>query len=77
MSAKAPRLGVPRDARYLVRIYAPTNQGGHLLIETWHRTEASKEIEIAAALARARRGEVGYIHSVDLERPFDGVSTHG
>jgi len=48
------------DWPWHVRIYAPTNKGGHLLIETKHRTEASMD----AALSRRKRGEVGNVEVV-------------
>jgi len=50
---------------YRVRIFAPINQGGHLLIETCHRTTASRDTEIAAARSRRLRGEVGRIERLD------------
>jgi hypothetical protein len=54
-------MAVPYDATHLVRGYAPTNKGGHLLVETWHRGEGSKDCEVAAWLLRRKRGEVGRI----------------
>lgn len=59
---------------YRIRGYAPTNQGGELLLETVHASEASRDIEIAAWRARIRRGEVSHIEVVDLQKPFDGVT---
>lgn len=58
----------PDDADYLVRGFAPTNQGGHLLVETWHRGEASKDLEVSVWQARRGRGEVGVIEVVDRKR---------
>ena len=58
----------PHDADYLLRLFAPVNRGGHLLLETWHRVEASKDVELAAAKARHARGEIGRIELVDLRK---------
>lgn len=44
-----------------VRVYAPENLGGHLLIETRHSCESSKDVEVLAALSRRKAGEVGHI----------------
>lgn len=55
------RIGVPHDADFLVRGYAPHNKGGHLLVETWHRGAPSKDGEVAVWLARRARGEAGRI----------------
>jgi hypothetical protein len=36
-------MSYPIDADYLLRSFAPTNRGGHLLLETWHRGEARQK----------------------------------
>jgi hypothetical protein len=51
---------------YRIRGYAPPNQGGHLLLETVHRGEASRDMEISAWKARMARGEVSHIEVVDI-----------
>ena len=56
----------PSNATHLLRIYAPVNQGGHLLIETWHIGDASMRMELAVAKTRYERGEVGHVQLVDL-----------
>jgi hypothetical protein len=57
--------------RWRVRGYRPLNQGGGVEFETKHHTEASKNIEVEAATARVRRGELSSVEVVDTERPFD------
>lgn len=52
-----------------VRGFAPVNQGGHLLLETWHDSVPSKDMEVAAWRTRMRRGEVGRIEVDDHEYP--------
>lgn len=59
-------MNYPTDAIYLLRAFAPVNQGGHLLIETWHRSEASKHVELLVLKDRSTRGEIGRVELVDL-----------
>ena len=53
------------DWDYTVRVYAPPNLGGHLLLETTHRGTASKDIELAVCRTRLARGEVGHVDVLD------------
>ena len=53
------------DWDYTLRIYAPTHQGGHLLLETTHRGVASKDIELQVCRARMAKGEVGRVEVLD------------
>jgi hypothetical protein len=46
---------------YTIRIY----KGRSLLVETVHRGEASRDIEIAATMERLRRGEVSHFEVLD------------
>jgi len=62
----------PKDADYTIRAFAPPNRGGELLIETWHRGRASRDIEIATFRERMKRGEVSYI---DVTSHIDPVGT--
>lgn len=55
------------DWDYRIRGYRPPNQGGGLLLETVHRGEASRDIEIAAWRERIRRGEVDHIEVTNLK----------
>jgi hypothetical protein len=61
-----------RDGKweYTIRAYAPTNQGGHLLIETVHVGTASRDIELSAYRERMRRGDVGHIEVISHVKPF-------
>lgn len=53
---------------YRIRAYAPPNQGGGLLLETVHRGEASRDMEISVFRDRMRRGEVSHIEVIDLHK---------
>jgi hypothetical protein len=55
----------PHDTLFLLRLYAPSNQGGGLLVETWHRTRASFQIELAVMRSRILRGEASRIEAED------------
>ena len=57
-----------RDWDYTLRIYAPSNQGGHLLLETTHRGETSKDIELQVCRMRMATGEVGHVEVLDHAR---------
>lgn len=57
------------DRDYTIRGYAPVNQGGGLLLETWHRGEASRDVELSAWRARMRRGEVSRVEIDDHNHP--------
>lgn len=59
---------------YTIRAYRPTNQGGGLLIETWHIGTASRDIEIAVFKDRMARGEVSYIEVTSHVEPV-GITT--
>jgi hypothetical protein len=55
---------IPRDATHLVRGY---NHQGKLLVETWHRGDGSKDVEVQVWKSRRdSRGDVGRIEVVDL-----------
>lgn len=58
-------MSIPDDVDYLIRSYAPAHKGGHLLLVTWHRGEASKDLEIQVLEQRRRRGEIGIIQLID------------
>jgi len=58
----------PSDARWTIEMFAPTNQGGHLLLHTWHRGDASKDIEVQVCRTRQQRGELGRVVVHDHER---------
>lgn len=53
---------------WTLHCYRPVNQGGALLIATWHDGEASRDIELAVCKQRQRRGELG---RVIQHGPFD------
>jgi len=55
---------------YTIKAYAPTNQGGHLLMETVHVGVASRDMEIAVFKERMRRGEVGHIEVITHIEPY-------
>ena len=55
------------DWPYVMRVFAPENTGGHLLIETRHRTQGSKGAELLACRERYRRGEIGRVEVVDRD----------
>lgn len=55
---------------YRIRAYRPPNQGGGLLIETVHRGESSRDMEIDVFRARMARGEVGHIDVISLVPPY-------
>ena len=60
----------PNDARYSIKAYAGRKHAdpfGSLVLHTWHRTEGSRDIEIAAFRARMRRGEISSIDVIDHE----------
>jgi len=59
---------IPSDADYVLKAFAPENQGGHLVIGTWHRGEVSKDMELRVLRARHKRGEIGRIELVDRKR---------
>lgn len=61
-----------RDGKweYTIRAYAPTNQGGGLLIETVHVGTSSRDMEIAVFRARMKRDEVSYIEVITHIEPF-------
>lgn len=65
-----------RDGRwaYTIRAYRPPNQGGGLLMETVHATQASRDVEIAAWKSRMRRGEIDHIDVIAHVEPY-GVTT--
>ncbi|MCR4301838.1 MAG: hypothetical protein NUV51_09530 [Sulfuricaulis sp.] len=56
------------DWEYMIRAYLPANKGGCLLIETVHRGEHSRDMEISIFKERMKRGEVGHIEVVDMVR---------
>ena len=51
---------------YKIRAYAPVNRGGGLLIETVHRGEASRDMEISVFKDRMKRGEIDHIEVIDM-----------
>jgi hypothetical protein len=51
---------------YRIRAFRPPNQGGGLLIETVHRGEASRDMEIDVFKTRMKRGEVDHIEVIDM-----------
>lgn len=55
--------------KYRLRVYAPSNQGGGLLIETSHTSEACMRTELAVCRDRAKRGEVGKVEMRDYVNP--------
>lgn len=61
-----------RDGKweYTIRAYAPSNQGGGLLMETVHVGQASRDVEIEAFRSRAIRGEVGHLEVIAHVEPF-------
>ncbi len=44
-------------------------RGRQLVMHTWHTTEASRDIEIAAFNARIERGEITRIEVYDMHPP--------
>jgi hypothetical protein len=50
---------------YKIRAYLPPNKGGGLLVETVHRGESSRDMEISAFRGRMKRGEIGHIEVID------------
>lgn len=58
---------------YRIRAYASPNKGGHLLLETVHRGEASRDVELSAYRERMCRGEVGRVEVIDLR---EGSTRH-
>lgn len=53
---------------YRIRAYYPPNRGGGVAIETVHRGEASRDVEIAVFKERIRKGEISHIDVIDIER---------
>lgn len=57
------------DPPFTIKAYAggghPTAPLGAMILHTWHATEGSRDIEIAAYKARIRRGEISHIEVVD------------
>lgn len=51
---------------YRIRAYRSPNKGGGLLIETVHRGESSRDMEIAVFKERMKRGEVDHIEVIDM-----------
>lgn len=64
---------IPPDADYVLRAFAAPNRGGHLLIETWHIGDASKNMELDAMKARRARGEIGTIELVDCRKHVTSI----
>ncbi len=58
-------VNIPIDADYLIDAY----KAGQILIGTWHRGAASRDMEISAFQARMKRGEVDSIVVHDRNRP--------
>lgn len=56
---------VPDDADYVIDAY----KNGKVLISTWHRGEASRDMEISVFEARMSRNEIDYILVVDRNAP--------
>jgi hypothetical protein len=56
---------------YEVRLYQPKAMGGRLMLFTRHRTEASRDVEVAASLKRRERGEVGRIEVISCGEPAE------
>jgi uncharacterized protein YnzC (UPF0291/DUF896 family) len=50
---------------YRIRAYYPPNKGGGLAIETVHRGEASRDMEISVFKARMARHEISHIEVID------------
>ena len=56
-------MSIPRDADFVVRGY---DRSGLLLLETWHRGEWSKDMEVSCWLERRKRGDdVGKVEIED------------
>ena len=54
---------------YKIRGFASHNRGGGLLLETVHKGEASRNVEIEAWRSRARReGGISHVEVVDMRR---------
>jgi hypothetical protein len=51
---------------YKIRAYRPPNKGGGLLIETVHRGEHSRDMEIGIFQDRMKRGEISHIEVIDM-----------
>ncbi len=51
---------------YKIRAYYPPNQGGGLAIETVHRGEASRDLEIEVFKTRMKRREISHIEVIDM-----------
>jgi len=62
------------DWDYTLRIFAPPNRGGELLLETTHRGEASRDIELAVCRERMKRGEVSHVEVIAHVPPY-GITT--
>lgn len=65
--------GIPNDALWIVEAYRPPNQGGGMLFSTWHRTDASKDIEVSAIKSRMSRGEISSARVVHRQSPFETI----
>lgn len=51
---------------YRIRAYYPPNKGGGLAIETLHRGESSRDMEISIFKDRMARGEIDHIEVIDM-----------
>jgi hypothetical protein len=65
-------MNVAYDPPYTIKAYAGGKHPGGappgaMILHTWHRTEGSRDIEIAAFKARIRRGEISHIEVIDHE----------
>jgi len=56
--------------RYTIIAYRPPNQGGGVLNETVHETEASRDIELSVYRDRMRRGEVSHVEVIAHVPPY-------
>jgi len=57
---------IPRDADYIISAY----KNKLLVLETWHRGDASRDIEISAYRERIKLGEIDYIVVTNRNSPF-------
>lgn len=64
---------IPHDADFVVRGY----NGRELLLETWHRGEASLAVEVSAWRSRIARGEATRVEVEDRRHPRYSTQTIG
>lgn len=61
-----PETNIPNDADWVINAY----KNKQILIETWHRGQASLSMEIEAFMDRIRRREIDYIDVIQRVPPF-------